>query len=97
MTQTIKRARGLWFDEPRKKWRVRLYRNGKAFSPEPQAYFDTEEEAIAAYEALKNKLNEIPKRRRAVNTDVDLASLWKQCVGAAGHYRIRLNISAENV
>jgi hypothetical protein len=91
------RARGLWFDETKKKWRVRLYRNGKSYVPQPCAYFDTELEAREAYEALRAAISEIPKKRRTPNTEVDLMSVWRQCTGAAAHLRIQITIDAERV
>jgi len=94
---TTKRARGLWFDATKQKWRVRLYRNGKAYMPEPCAYFETEPEARAAYEALKAAVTAIPRKRRSPNDETDLMALWRQCTGAAAHVRVQLTISAERV
>lgn len=94
---TIKRSRGLWFDTTKKKWRVRLYRNGKTYVPEPCAYFETEDDARKAYEHLKATILAIPRKRRSPNDEVDLMSLWRQCTGAAAHVRVQLTISAECV
>ena len=91
------RNRGLWYDPVKQKWRVRLYRNGKSYMPEPCAYFDTEDEARDAYEALRAKLTEIPKKRRTPNNAIDLMSLWRQCAGAASSLRVQIIIDAERV
>lgn len=53
--------RGIWYEAPRKRFRVRLYRNHR---PYHAGYFDTRVEAETALVELKTRLSNIPKRKR---------------------------------
>jgi hypothetical protein len=55
-----KLPRGIWFDEEKKRYRVRRYRNGKPYL----RYRRTKEAAIAAYDDLAKELAKIPKLSR---------------------------------
>ena len=52
--------RGIWFEADRQRYRIRRYRNGRAYL----AYRETEEEAREVFEAMAAKLSTIPKLRR---------------------------------
>lgn len=95
MKTTTKPPRGLWFDEGKQRWRVRLYRNGRAYLPRPDAFFEKYDEALAAHTALKAEIKAIPRTRTAVETD--LMSLWRQVTLAQNRVRITLHISPENI
>lgn len=88
--------KGLWFDADRQKWRVRLYKRGRAYYPSPCAYFDDENEAREAHAALKRKLDLLPSRRRA-NTDTDFLSLWRQCEDSNRSVTVTVSIPASRV
>jgi hypothetical protein len=91
----VKRTRGLWFDEKKQRWRVRLYKNGKAYLPKPKAYFETREEAETAFRELKRVLATMNNTREAHSTD--LQYLWRQMTAAQRHQRIELKIAPENI
>ena len=95
-TQTTPK-RGLWYDKDRGQWRVRLYKNGRAYFPRPSAYFDTYDEALAAYTALKNEVRKIQRTAKTTDVADDLFSIWRQCVGASAVQRITLIIEPENI
>lgn len=46
--------RGVWYDAPNRRWRVRRYKNRKAYLV---GYFDTLEQAVAAHAELDRSLN----------------------------------------
>jgi hypothetical protein len=48
---------GIWYEAPRSRYRVRLYRNQRAWV----SYYPTEVAARAAYAKLKAELEAIPK------------------------------------
>ena len=52
--------RGIWFEEPRGRYRVRKYRNGKSHL----VYCKTEAQARAALRDLEQSLKAEPKQRR---------------------------------
>lgn len=52
--------RGIWFEADRNRYRIRRYRNGRAFV----RYRDTLEAALTAYEELSQQLDDIPKLSR---------------------------------
>ena len=53
--------RGIYYEEKKRRFRVRLYRNNSTFVG---GYFPTSELALAAWVALKAKLDAIPKLKR---------------------------------
>lgn len=50
--------RGLWYEESRQRYRVRLYRNQRCY----QSYFKTYDEAIKKYEEIQKRISKIPKK-----------------------------------
>lgn len=94
-TTTSKRQRGLWFDDKKQRWRVRLYKNGRAYLPKPKAYFATQEEAEVAYRELKRTLATLCNDREDVSTDLNY--LWRQVTMSRRHQRITLHVTAENL
>lgn len=95
MPSSPKLPRGIWFDVDKQKYRVRVYRDGRAYTPKPSAFFDTVDEAEVALAQLKAIVSRIPRSR--VGEDIDLTSLWKRCVGSAAFQRIDLTIDADSV
>lgn len=58
---TDKLPRGIWFDAEKNRYRVRRYRNGKAYL----RYRRTREAALTVHAELKEELAKIPKLTRA--------------------------------
>ena len=58
--------RGVWYEASNQRWRVRRYRNRKAFLV---GYFDTLAEALSAHSQLDTQLQTIPQRKRADRTE----------------------------
>ena len=56
-----KLPRGIWYEESRKRYRVKLYRNN---IPYLGGYFSTLKAALAKHAELKAKLKAIPKLRK---------------------------------
>ena len=56
-----KTPRGVWYEADRDRWRVRRYRNNKAYLA---GYYATKHEAVLALAVLDAKLKRIPKIRR---------------------------------
>jgi hypothetical protein len=52
--------RGVWFEEDRSRYRIRRYRNGRAYV----RYRDTPDAALKAYDELSRELAAIPKLPR---------------------------------
>lgn len=52
--------RGIWYEADRDRYRVRRYRNGRAYLH----YCPTEEEALATLAAVNEELSKIKKMRR---------------------------------
>lgn len=48
---------GIWYEEPRQRWRVRLYRNQRAWVK----YYRSEAEALVGHAQLKEQLAAIPR------------------------------------
>lgn len=92
---TNKIPRGVWFDEAKQKWRVRLYKNGKSFTPRPTAFFDDLATALIARKELKAALAAMPRAKPAETPD--LYALWQQCIGISSHHRVTLLIQPENI
>jgi hypothetical protein len=70
--------RGIWHDVEKNRYRVRLYRNGKAYL----RYRKTLSEALDAYDELKKKLANIPvmsreEARRGVVPKATFSSMAK--------------------
>ena len=59
MTQEL--PRGLWYEAPKRRFRVRKYHNGVAYL---KGYYRTFEEAKIALEELESYLATIPKQRK---------------------------------
>lgn len=57
---TEKLPRGIWYDEAKRRYRVRRYRNGKPYL----RYRRSLEAALAAYDELTEELSKIPKMSR---------------------------------
>ncbi len=53
--------RGLWYEEPKRRFRVRKYHNGQAYL---KGYYRTYEEAKVALGELEEYLATIPKQRK---------------------------------
>ena len=53
--------RGVWYEPSRDRYRVRLYRNHKTYRA---GYFDNLEDALKAFEELREMVNKIPKNKR---------------------------------
>jgi hypothetical protein len=66
--------RGIWYEEPKKRFRVRKYRNGVSYL---KGYYRTFDEAEVALKELDEYLESIPKsrkqRRNASEPDPSLA------------------------
>ena len=62
MVSNHKIPRGVWYEADRDRWRVRRYRNNKAYLA---GYFATKHEAVLALASLDAKLERIPKIRCA--------------------------------
>lgn len=52
---------GLWYEEPKRRWRVRRYHNRRVYL---KGYYRTYQEAIVALDELNEELAKIPKVRR---------------------------------
>ena len=65
--------RGIYFEKSRNRWRARLYRSGKATFC---AYFASEEAAIAALTAEKNRVEAQPTQLDTSNPARALAALF---------------------
>lgn len=61
MSNTPQLPRGIWFEEAKNRFRVRLYRNNIAYMG---GYFKSLPEAEAALKTLHKKVDAIPKERR---------------------------------
>jgi len=59
MTQEL--PRGIWYEAPKRRFRVRKYHNGVSYL---KGYYRTFEDAEAALEELQSYLNTIPKERK---------------------------------
>lgn len=67
---TTETPRGLWYEKKYRRYRVRLYRYGKAYLA---GYFKTKGEAETALKALKKRLEDLRKPAKAkskLNTGV---------------------------
>lgn len=53
--------RGIWYEAPKRRFRVRKYRNGVSYL---KGYYRTFEEAEVALKALDDYLDNIPKQRK---------------------------------
>lgn len=53
--------RGIWYEAPKRRFRVRKYRNGVSYL---KGYYRTFEEAEAALKELDAYLDNIPKQRK---------------------------------
>jgi hypothetical protein len=53
--------RGIWYEAPKRRFRVRKYRNGVSYL---KGYYRTFEEAEAALKELDDYLKDIPKQRK---------------------------------
>lgn len=53
--------RGIWYEAPKRRFRVRKYRNGVSYL---KGYYRTFEEAEAALQELDAYLENIPKQRK---------------------------------
>ena len=53
--------RGIWYEAPKKRFRVRKYRNGVSYL---KGYYRTFEEAELALKELDDYLDSIPKKRK---------------------------------
>lgn len=53
--------KGIWYEAPKRRFRVRKYRNGVSYL---KGYYRTFEEAERALKELDNYLNNIPKQRK---------------------------------
>lgn len=59
MTQEL--PRGIWYEAPKRRFRVRKYHNGVSYL---KGYYRTFDEAQAAMEELQAYLDTIPKERK---------------------------------
>jgi hypothetical protein len=60
MSETL--PRGIWYEAPKRRFRVRKYRNGVSYL---KGYYRTFEEAKEALNELDEYLSTIPKERKA--------------------------------
>jgi hypothetical protein len=61
MDNLARLPKGLWYEEPKRRFRVRRYHNKVVYGPK---YFRTLGAAMAALEALAEEIAQIPKNQR---------------------------------
>lgn len=65
MNSLSRLPKGLWYEAPRRRYRVRRYHNKVVYGP---FYFRTLDDALAKLDEVNSELTLIPKERRSTTT-----------------------------